>query len=333
MMLIRTLVLLSSLCTLTACLEQDEARAQFENYHTRLANVLDTEPLALESSPYIALPRKRDLVVPLEDVRMGVLDAYELRECGLFQLIAERNSILGKVQDAFHRLSYETQLLATITSCLAGIESESLRNQLLDVQQQKQAQYPKVYLNTVTGSDAWRQQLTPISATMIAPDAPFPHSEALLAINSFSGITNNNGDITALQEPIEKQRYLGTLFYSLDESRRWLEATTKQLYRDDASVICGQNRNPTRLNYLRNVFDKFFVGEIQPYLAKLNALYLDAQPALEQLNQSTIGQNAFDAYRKAYFAGDHYRAFRHAVKDHVQYWQQLFKRCDIQIGS
>ncbi|QSA19926.1 DUF3080 family protein, partial [Vibrio furnissii] len=31
----------------------------------------------------------------------------ELRKCALFSLIAERNSVLGKVQDEFRRFDYE----------------------------------------------------------------------------------------------------------------------------------------------------------------------------------------------------------------------------------
>lgn len=113
-MTIRILWVICIAFMLSGCLENDKARAQFENYQSRLASVLDTEPLPLKAPSYIELPRKRDLALPVEDVRMGLLDAYELRACGLFQLIADRNSILGKVQDGFRQLQYEITLLSTL---------------------------------------------------------------------------------------------------------------------------------------------------------------------------------------------------------------------------
>ncbi|USH03943.1 DUF3080 domain-containing protein [Grimontia kaedaensis] len=327
----RIAVIIIALFLLSGCLEPDKARAQFENYQTRLANVVNTEPLPLEESDYIELPRKRDLKLPVGDVRMGLLDAYELRECGLFQLIADRNSILGKVQDAFRQLNYEVSLLNTLELCLADVESDALREQLLNAQKQKQQQLSTVYWNTLVSSDAWRQQLTPASVSLIAPDKPFPHSEALLAINAYANLYERGTDIVSLQEPIEKQRYLGSVFHSMDESTRWLNTITKQLYRDDLLVICGANRDPTRLNYLRNVFDKFFIGEVQPYLSKINGLYLDAQPALETLHRQLPENDVFLSYNDAYFAGSHYQSFQKAVKDHVGYWQQLFQRCNVQL--
>ncbi|EOD78710.1 hypothetical protein D515_02513 [Grimontia indica] len=328
----RLALVITGLFLLSGCLESDKARAQFENYQSRLANVVNTEPLPLEDSVSIELPRKRDLTLPLEDVRMGLLDAYELRECGLFQLIADRNSILGKVQDAFRQLNYEVSLLNTLELCLADVESDTLREQLLKVQKQKQKQLSTVYWNTLISSDAWRQQLTPSGIGLIAPDKPFPHSEALLAINAYAHLSEKDTDIVSLQEPIEKQRYLGTVFYSMDESTRWLNTITKQLYRDDLLVICGANRDPTRLNYLRNVFDKFFIGEVQPYLSKINGLYLDVQPALETLHRQLPDNEVFFHYNDAYFAGSHYQNFQQAVKDHVGYWQQLFQRCNVQVA-
>ncbi|MDD1791522.1 DUF3080 domain-containing protein [Enterovibrio sp. ZSDZ42] len=334
MLRLLTITLLAHL--LSGCFGTDPAVQSFDTYQQRLANVVDTDPLLLQESIFIALPRKRDAMLPIDDVRMGLFDAYELRQCGLFQLIAERNSILGKVQDAFHQLDYEIQLLNTLAGCLSLIEDPTLIELLEDIQEQKNQQFARVYWNTLIGSDAWRKQLTPPSTTLITPDTPFPHSEALLAIHRYSEISHanlTNMDVIALQESIEKQRYLGALFYSMDESTRWLNTITQQLKRDDALVICGANRNQTKLNYVRNVFDTFFIGAVQPYLSKLNSLYLDAQPSLDALHRQVSATVPNSDFNSAYFGGEHYRRFQTSVKDHVSYWQTLFARCQMEIGN
>ena len=324
------------LLSLTGCFGDDPAIAQFETYQQRLANVVETDPLPLSEAISIPLPRKRDLLLPLADIRMGLLDAYELRECGLFQLIADRNSILGKVQDAFRHLDYEIKLLNTVAYCLTNIENETLTEQLTALQEQKSQQLTTVYWNTFASSEAWRKQLIPAGNALIPPDEPFPHSDALLAIARYANLIGQKPqevDAISLQEPIEKQHYLGAVFLSLDESTRRLNTITQQLERDDHLIICGENRDPTRLNYLRNVFDTFFIGAVQPYVSKLNGLYLDVQPSLHQLNASiNAAPSDFQPYQDAYLKGDRYDEFQHAVKHHVQYWQSLFSRCQITVG-
>ncbi|WP_028025478.1 DUF3080 domain-containing protein [Enterovibrio calviensis] len=335
MKILRSVVGTLLVLSLFGCFGTDPAVESFSTYQQRLANVVDTDPVPLQDSIAIALPRKRDAVLPIGDVRMGLLDAYELRQCGLFQLIADRNSILGKVQDAFHQLDYEIRLINTLATCLGMIEDPVLSDVLKEVQSQKEEQLPLVYWNTLIGSEAWRKQLTPPSTSLIAPGQPFPHSEALLAIEKYSKAINTpmtHTDVVALQEPIEKQRYLGALFYSMDETTRWLNTITQQLKRDDALVICGANRNQTRLNYMRNVFDTFFIGAVQPYLSKINSLYLDVQPSLNAFHQHLSTTSPSSDFNDAYFGGEHYRNFQDSVKDHVSYWQTLFARCHVEIG-
>ncbi|MDD1780813.1 DUF3080 domain-containing protein [Enterovibrio sp. ZSDZ35] len=334
MRLKRTVIVITLIGMLQGCFDDDKAKGLFVDYSERLANVVETSPIPPSESRAIKLPRKRDLVVPIEDTRMGLLDAYELRQCGLFQLIADRNSILGKVQDAFRQLNYELALLRTLNQCLEDVTSEPLSSELKRIQVVKRNQIHLVYWNTFASSDAWRSQLTPPSISMISPDTPFAHSEALLAIESYSSLLANpsSRNVLELQEPIEKQRYLGALFYSMDESTRWLNAATEQLERDDARVLCGKNRNTTRFTYLQNVFSTFFIDGVQPYLSKINGLYLDAQPSLVRLHQRFGEMPPFTDYSAAYFSGEHYDEFQDAVKNHVAYWQTLFKRCGVKIG-
>ena len=76
-------------------------------YQQRLTNILDVEADTIPPLDIPSYPRTHVLKQPIADITIGLLNAYELRQCGLFQLIAERNSILGKVQDKTRRLDYE----------------------------------------------------------------------------------------------------------------------------------------------------------------------------------------------------------------------------------
>ncbi|MFX3791464.1 DUF3080 family protein, partial [Streptococcus suis] len=74
---------------------------------------------------------------------IGLIDSYQLRQCGLFNLIAERNSVLGKVADQFRNYDYQVALLAGVGKCLSSNELDPEIVELLkEIEQQKLAQFP-----------------------------------------------------------------------------------------------------------------------------------------------------------------------------------------------
>ncbi|MDP2543107.1 DUF3080 family protein [Photobacterium damselae subsp. piscicida] len=100
----------------------------FSTYAQRLANVPETsfdEQTVNTHLDIIPYPDNRDIYQTIPDIRIGLLDAYELRQCGLFHLIAERNSVLGKVQDKTRQLQYEILFLQGLRTCLATLDTNT----------------------------------------------------------------------------------------------------------------------------------------------------------------------------------------------------------------
>ncbi|RXJ71672.1 hypothetical protein CS022_20230 [Veronia nyctiphanis] len=215
------------------------------------------------------------------------------------------------------------------------IESPEIKSLLTEAISVKSRQLPTRYWNAIGGSDAWNKQLG-LPVNMISIKNVVPDSNVTSAINAFADIPNaTTGQltITPWQETIEKQKMLGALFFSLDESRRWLTATTQQLRENDKKILCGRNINQTKAKYLRNIFDEFYVDQIQPYLASLDNMYQDISPSLRQIAEYSDTPSAFNDYQTAYFEGKHYQLYKKAVKDHVIYWRELFERCNMRIGQ
>ncbi len=80
-----------SITLLSGCSEWfNPEKAVFEKYNQRLANVLDVSESALDPSPAITIPDKRELFQELPRLSLGLLESYQLRQCGLFNLIAEK---------------------------------------------------------------------------------------------------------------------------------------------------------------------------------------------------------------------------------------------------
>ncbi|MGF1684760.1 DUF3080 domain-containing protein [Photobacterium minamisatsumaniensis] len=324
--------------------DQSSSTANFSNYSQRLASVLDTQPAAPNKIEYIEFPSTRSLTLPIDDIRIGLLDAYELRTCGLFHLIAERNSVLGKVQDQSRQLRYELLLLNGLSHCLSTIdENNELSGILLEFEQKKKKQLPFYLWNMMTTGQEWRQQFRlhhqPFSLNEFygfneAIDA-FTYLRHLSeAINQQSSISNSQAErILFHQEKIHPHHYLGQLFFSMATATEWLSSITLMLEKNESSIICGANRNQQTVQYLSNVFYKYFATNIQGYLAELDSQYRQIQPIVEPLLSAQLEINdSLSSYYNFYIAGQLHQSFREATLRHVTFWQRTFKRCNIKVG-
>ncbi|CAG19897.1 DUF3080 domain-containing protein [Photobacterium profundum] len=339
-----------SIALLTGC-ERNSTELAFQSYHDRLASVLDVDTKPPPTTSMIPFPDVRELTLPNPDVRISLLNAYELRKCDLFHLIAERNSILGKVQDRTHQLQYELLLINGLNRCIAIFDNQSildnnsaLHTELVLLETLKQQQLPHHLWNMVVGGKEWRQQFSPVSVTFELNHFPgFVESQE--AFRNIAGITTNiltkiptsKQSIDALlyhQEQIHLFRYYGQLFYSMTRARDWLLATTALLEAQENTISCGLNRNQQKATYLRNVFFKFFAEPIQPYLAELDSQYQQLQPDLiTAFSIISPPLDAFTPYHRTYIEGQLHASFRAATLKHVKFWQRTFKRCGIKLGN
>ncbi|WP_311568450.1 DUF3080 domain-containing protein [Photobacterium arenosum] len=337
------LSLLSLLIILAGC-DRQSSDNQFADYADRLASVLDVSSPKEPDTRLPPLPDVSDLLHRTEDVRMGLFDAYELRKCGLFHLIAERNSVLGKVQDRTRQLRYELLLLDGIGHCIATLpEDNDLRVQLIEVQTTKKDDLPKYLWNMLLTGEEWQKQFKPAHSAFSLNTIP----DATATLQAISGLAHIASQISAqhsvsaqaaerlisYEENIHRSRFIGQLFYSMARATDWLNTTTSLLSQNDATVVCGPNRNQQKANFLENVFYKFFITDIQPYLATLDARYQDIQPDLQTLFAIPNRPAALADYHSFYIDGDIHRQFRDATLNHVSYWQTLFKRCGINVGQ
>ncbi|MDO6707995.1 DUF3080 domain-containing protein [Photobacterium sp. 1_MG-2023] len=340
---ISSILLLMFVVSLSGC-ERPSSDSSFENYSERLASVLETNAPPPPKTSIPPLPETNDVLQHTQDIRMGLLDAYELRQCGLFQLIAERNSVLGKVQDRTRQLRYELLLLDGIGHCLTTLAEDSkLHSQLFDVQQAKQTDLPRYFWNMLLAGEEWQKQLKPTHFAFTLDQMP----GATVSQEIFRGLAQIAQQITAqqsvpaktaeslltFQEAIHAYRYLGRLFYSMARARDWLNATTEMLQKQDSRVYCGPNRNQQKATYLENVFYKFYIDEIQPYLARLDSQYQEIAPDLKTLFATPQRPDSLTDYQSLYIDGALHLQFHQATLNHVTYWQNLFKRCGIKVGQ
>ncbi|MDP2488386.1 DUF3080 domain-containing protein [Vibrio splendidus] len=299
----------------------------FDDYQAKVARVQDAEELK-EDWEFESLPRKRELLLDVPSLSIGLIDSYQLRQCGLFNLIAERNSVLGKVADEFRNYDYQVALLAGVGRCLSGSELDPEVVELLrEIEQQKLAQFPRHQWNLIYASDAMQSQMRG-SQWLHADigDQVRQTSDALEHINQALNVPLVSGKTTEFQEVLEKSSTLGDLYYSLTRASAELDTITKQLTTFDDNIICGKQRETTKFRYINNVFEQQYIGKVQPYMAQLDGYYQQLAPQLGMFD----AQPELHSY---YFPiQDAHQAFRSSTRRHVDYWQQLFKRCGRKVG-
>ncbi|MCC4785623.1 hypothetical protein CSB62_04680 [Vibrio splendidus] len=311
---------------LTGCFN-DSPQNYFDDYQTKIANVQDADEIQ-EDWELESLPRKRELFIEVPSLSIGLIDSYQLRQCGLFNLIAERNSVLGKVADEFRNYDYQVALLEGVGHCLSNNELEPEIVELLrEIEQQKLAQFPLHQWNLIYASEAMQSQMRG-SQWLRADigDQVRQTSDALEHINLALNTPLVSGKTTEVQEGLEKSSTLGDLYYSLSRASAELDTITQQLTTFDANIICGKQRDTTKFRYLNNVFEQQYIDKVQPYMAQLDGYYQQVAPQLAMFD----AQPELHSY---YFPiKDAHQAFRSSTRRHVDYWQQLFKRCGRKVG-
>ncbi|CAK3863132.1 hypothetical protein BCV39_15245 [Vibrio sp. 10N.286.55.E10] len=299
----------------------------FDDYQTKIARVQDADEIK-ENWEFEALPRKRELLLDIPSLSIGLIDSYQLRQCGLFNLIAERNSVLGKVADEFRNYDYQVALLEGVGQCLANHKLDPEIVELLkEIEQQKLAQFPLHQWNLIYTSDAMQSQMRG-SQWLRADisDQVRQTNDALEHINQALNTSLVSGKTIEVQEVLEKSSTLGDLYYSLARASAELDTITKQLTTFDANIICGKQRDTTKFRYLNNVFEQQYIGKVQPYMAQLDGYY-------QQLASQLVMFDAQPELHSYYFPiKDTHQAFRASTRRHVDYWQQLFKRCGRKVG-
>lgn len=323
---ILTLVV-TTLMVLVAGCSEDNGKPPFDTYMQRLANVLEVEVHEPQEYISFSLPSTRDLYVEPSSLTIGLLDSYELRSCGLLELISERNSILGKVSDPFRLYDYQVDFIKTGVQCLEQETlEEGIREVLVEAVGMKQKELNAVFLsNLVWTSDAMKAQWRGYEWLS---EADFHHSsqvaDALEALNLAFSLAqekdwNDIPSLTQYQEVLEKQGGVGKLIFSLESVTFELAQLNDFIREHFPSVKCGVGRDKTQYTYLNNVMNQQYIEAIQPKLAKLNQLYYQFESSAEMFDSDTLN---YQVSLKAYHS-----AFHKQILVHVDHWKQLSERC------
>ncbi|WP_245861526.1 DUF3080 family protein [Arsukibacterium tuosuense] len=320
------------LASLAGCSKPD-SQAKLTDYQQRLTRVLELDELTVKVEPVPVLPRPSKLRQPLPDIRLDLRDAWASRECGLDQLIGERNSGLGRVFQPSMQLNYELRLLARLQQCQQQDISPELQQQVANWLAEKQQSVTVALNNMLLADDTLSQQWQGSKQQLIATEST-GFVESSSALNNLLGLTElvnqqqwqqaAEVDIEQSLASLYQHDFPGKLQHSLRYSAAWFSQLNPQLLAIAPESLCPRGQNTGQLGILTTVFRKFFIGEVQAHLAELRRYQNDLWPLIAQLYRDTP---LYPALQQRYQQPA--EQLQQQLMLHVQWWQQLNKACPV----
>jgi hypothetical protein len=340
---LRKICFIASCIFLVSCGSPKSAESIFDNYVDRLANSLDIERADyMASSSLIRYPLHRELIYTTEPTKINLLDFLKLSACDLQRHIGQRNSGLGRVLQPSQRLIYEYKFIELGEACLKTLDANSeLYTLLEEALIIKREQLAMVRWNAVFASDEFSVLFSlsaePLDVEMVAVQP----NELYGALDDIFKYSNANTlsayDEIALEQAfsvIVSSKKIGEIRHSIKLTRDFLiQADILLTARLSNRPLCFNEKPNQKFDILQTVFLKFYINEIQPYIAKLHQqsepLFSRIERLNNHLNDDTRMSSAFDDFWNVVYLNkdSEWQLFNTAIKVHTKNWQSLLIQC------
>ena len=326
---------LALLMCITAC-SPHQVSDDISEYSERLSRVLDTELTTAEVQPAIAYPQRELLLSAPAQLDINLTRFYQLQQCELGNLVAERNTALGKIQHYSQRLVYERQLLAALADCITFVsqQNDEPARELLATMENwyvaKQAAYPEHWSNMLVLSDETKAAFSrPQPALLYADNVDIAGQLALFRLlhsHAQAEGTEKQSLETTLQS-IGVTRLPATIWQAQRQLAATLPLLTKQLEPLLKAVNCPAGSTASQAQILRNVFYLFFIERIQPVGGRINDFNYQFAPLLVKWRSEAALPESFKAFLTV--QQTHFTAYQQAMQQHVKLWQRFLGRCHL----
>jgi hypothetical protein len=252
--------------------------------------------------------------------------------CALGERIGERNSGLGRVMVGSQRWVYEARFLHDAGVCLPVMEA-SERAELQVVVDEKRAGLPAVVWNAIWGGPEI-QHLLALSGRDLDPGATGAAGPAADALATLRRLAEDPLHVTSheLEGALGSLRgntVGGDVLRALEVLAHFLGAAADRLEAAAGAPDCPR---------LRAVFERDYVGELQPYIARTHRAGATLLPVLRDLYDETAARlpaelPALAAYREQLAPAGVWARYEAALARHTAAWRVIGERCDFLPGA
>jgi len=317
------------------CDSSQPLQKHLQEYQDRMAIVLDVESqdrLTISLLPY---PSLKNLQQNIPDTTIILFEFYNLQHCKLYSLVAERNTTLGNLQLPSTRYIYERHLIDALQQCLIDTTDSKMLEKLESWQQTKIQQLPLVWADLIQLSSELKQGFS-ANYGLVEGNQQDALSQTKTSLNYLIHIDQNKQVNSSeleqhlqnlMNNPLPAKLWLSqlTLAKHLNNSTEWLKQHALDLQ-------CSGIGSKKKMEYLTNVFQGFFIEKIQPIASQINHYQYQLSPIFDKM---TTHQKLSPSFKKYINQSNHqgFKNYQVAMQQHIHFWQNLFKRCNIKPGK
>ncbi|NHN36979.1 DUF3080 domain-containing protein [Pseudomaricurvus alcaniphilus] len=348
-------VLLLASCFLLACERQPDAGEMLARYDYRLGNALElaagergAPPPGVEVIELPRYPQRRDLLQPLQPLNIGLLDFLRLSDCDLQRLLGERNSVLGKVMAGSQQLLYHHQFIRLAELCLATLAQDTGRSDLHEALElalrAKRQDSVNIGWNATAASAEFRQLFSLADGPLLPATAALKPTELLVSLQQLArmlAITEplQSSELEAYYQVVGSANIAGRLLLSQQLVAVHLDRLTARVEAElDRRPLCYRAAPSPRARVAEQVFLRFYIGEVQPYISAVHQQSVSLGAALETLLEPyRPWPDPFARYWQLTWSSQNqasvWRRFQSAVSEHTQLWQKMLRQCGMSPGA
>lgn len=344
--------LLPAVCTLNllGCNPFSDAESLTDEYLERLARVLDTAAVPRAELPAGSIPpRRRERILALPELDLGMLDFLSLYGCELQYVVGERNSVMGKVMQPINQLRYEIRFIRAAEACLPEVDDEELTDALESAIESKRGSLPLAVWNATWGTEEVERQFTLSKGYYPVAETGNPASdlvrdlqqlnrqvEALLAQKLEISLEN----LGQIHQRWQADVLAGQTINSARLLISTLNAGTELLgTRLEGRPLClnGQPNNQSEI--VQNFFFSIYIGKIQPYMSDVSRARDSLIAGFEELarQQQAVMPESFTPWYQRHLAADTqnslWQELDQAMMRHTRHWQDLLGQCGLRPGA
>ena len=324
-----------SLVLLTSCTKAPSSVN--DTYLQRLANTLNLE--SDEPPPLVPLKLNSPPVLNKAKITLGIVELAGISRCNLNVVISEHNNQLGKTATAAGRLKYQIDFIQEAEQCLSTLEIDSpVYKKINEAKEQKQAHLMHYFNLMLFKEPELNRTWSLTSSELSSKAAGFSDTQA--ALNKLITIKNqiksndfnkiNTDNIYSALEQLNKFRFNQILIQSVRQQIVLNHLATQLVTTLNLDEMCISGRNKKTAKIISNVFQKFYLDQIQPYQASLTGYLEVLQPMYYQLwFEQSVTPEQINKLLAPNSQHNLLNQLKTSAVDHVVWWQKFYKTCEI----
>jgi hypothetical protein len=331
-------ILLASLLALAGCSGDPGGTEHLNEYLSRLSSATGMALPARDAmTAPVGLPRER----PIETIdaqAIDLIDFLSLSGCELQINLGRRNTQLGRTASPSQQLLLHLEFLALAPPCLPVLRARgevALADKIDSAHVTRRQHLPQLIFQAVLQGPEWQAFWQPAPVLGLYPANT--DSRVITALSKQARLVERwlDGDWSAGAAEFElllselRAGDGGTLLFALQQAHFSL-GRANQLLANLAreAPLCPYGHPTERSKALQRVVERFFVGDLQPWLTALRRRWELLNPAIEQLERPLAGAlpQSYEQWRKH---RDHLpESLIQEIKAHVGLIQQALASCN-----